>query len=426
MSASILAVPGGSKRYATVRFEESTKGSFWFITKGLILTLVTVGIYRFWFTTAVRKNLWARIFIDGSPAEYVGKAYELLLGFLVALAVLLPAYIIVFVATMYLPYPALGVVAASVLFFLLLQFARYRARRYIASRTLWRGIRFRQDGSALIYTWLAAGWWLVTIVTLGVAYPFMRASLERHRVRHTLLGEARFTSDASGLSLIVNWLIVYALSILPLLGCAVLLLAANDFEVPEEAFQGDTIVENALAVYLHFLKIMPIAKLKATFYTILISIMFGMLAKPYYQAREARSFYNSIKLGDARIYSDLSAADMYINKFFFYFINIATVSVLSAPLFAVPFLITKINLYNTIEKIYYGYIVFAYAVCVLMVSWSYFRFLQVGRFAIVSETLSITGAEALTLVRASTRKVGSSFDEGMADAVDPGGIDVGF
>jgi hypothetical protein len=40
--------------------------------------------------------------------------------------------------------------------------------------------------------------------------------------------------------------------------------------------------------------------------------------------------------------------------------------------------------------------------------------------------LSIVGADALAAVTASTRKVGDKLAEGMADAVDPGGIEIGF
>jgi uncharacterized membrane protein YjgN (DUF898 family) len=318
MPTSILVAPVVPSRNATVRYEESTKGSFWFIAKGVILTLLTVGIYRFWFTTAIRKNLWARAFIDGSPAEYTGKAHELLLGFLVALAVLLPAYIAVFVATMYLPDPTLGFLAAYILLFLLVQFARYRARRYIASRTLWRGIRFRQDGSALAYTALAAGWWLVTLLTLGVGYPFMRASLERYRMCHTLFGETRFTSDANGLSVFFHWMIVYALSILPILGCVIVLLAADDFEVPMDALVGDTLAMKLVSIYIYYRNILLTNAFNAIVLIISGSIALSPILQPYYRAREARAFYSAIKLTGARLNSKLSVTDTYINYFGFY------------------------------------------------------------------------------------------------------------
>lgn len=426
MPTSIPVAPAVPVRNAAVRYEESTKGSFWFIAKGVILTLLTVGIYRFWFTTAIRKNLWARAFIDGSPAEYTGKAHELLLGFLVALAVLLPAYIAVFVATMYLPDPTLGLLAAYILLFLLVQFARYRARRYIASRTLWRGIRFRQDGSALAYTALAGGWWLVTLLTLGIGYPFMRASLERYRMRHTLLGEARFTSDASGLSVFFHWMIVYALSILPILGCVIVSLAADDFEVPMDALIGDTLAMKLVGIYIYYRDLLPAPAVNAIVLIILGSIALSPVLRPYYRAREARAFYSAIKLAGARLNSKLSATDTYINYLGFYSIFLILVAVIIVPYIVMYVLSKNIGPGLAGGQFELWYFAVGYFLGIISVSWLYFRFFHVGRLAIIAETLSIIGADALEAVTASTRQVDDKLAEGVADAVDPGGIEIGF
>ena len=54
--------------------------------------MVTLGIYRFWLVTDVRRFLWSNTEIAGEPLEYTGTALELLLGFLVAIALLIPIY----------------------------------------------------------------------------------------------------------------------------------------------------------------------------------------------------------------------------------------------------------------------------------------------------------------------------------------------
>ncbi|WP_163317442.1 DUF898 family protein, partial [Enterobacter hormaechei] len=53
----------------------------------------TVGFYRFWLTTDIRRHLWSNTLIDGDGAEYTGRGKELLIGFLVALAILVPVYL---------------------------------------------------------------------------------------------------------------------------------------------------------------------------------------------------------------------------------------------------------------------------------------------------------------------------------------------
>ena len=54
------------------------------VTAGALLELVTVGFYRFWLTTDIRRHLWAHTAIDGDAAEYTGRGGELLIGFLIA------------------------------------------------------------------------------------------------------------------------------------------------------------------------------------------------------------------------------------------------------------------------------------------------------------------------------------------------------
>ncbi len=52
--------------------------------KGAAFVMVTLGIYRFWLATDVRRFLWSNTEIDGETLEYNGLATELLVGFLFA------------------------------------------------------------------------------------------------------------------------------------------------------------------------------------------------------------------------------------------------------------------------------------------------------------------------------------------------------
>lgn len=77
----------------------------------------------------------------------------------------------------------------GVFFWVFWQFAVYRARRYRLHRTAWRGLRFYMDGSGVSYALRAMGWGFVSIVTLGLALPWMQAALERYKMRHTYYGD---------------------------------------------------------------------------------------------------------------------------------------------------------------------------------------------------------------------------------------------
>src|SRR5271167_3446186 len=67
------------------------------VTRGAGLELITFGFYRFWLATDIRRHLWTNTHIDGDAAEYTGRGRELLIGFLFALAILVPIYLAYFV-----------------------------------------------------------------------------------------------------------------------------------------------------------------------------------------------------------------------------------------------------------------------------------------------------------------------------------------
>src|ERR1700722_1664932 len=68
----------------------SKPGLIGLLSKNYFLTLVTIGVYRFWAATKLRRYLWSNIEVAGDGLEYTGTGRELFLGFLVAMAVLLP------------------------------------------------------------------------------------------------------------------------------------------------------------------------------------------------------------------------------------------------------------------------------------------------------------------------------------------------
>src|ERR1700741_5012781 len=64
------------------------------VMRGALLEFVTVGFYRFWLATDMRRHLWSHTSVDGDAAEYTGTGKELLIGFFFALAILAPIYLV--------------------------------------------------------------------------------------------------------------------------------------------------------------------------------------------------------------------------------------------------------------------------------------------------------------------------------------------
>src|SRR5712664_4207612 len=137
---------------APVLFSGNRGEFFRLVTRGAGLELITVGFYRFWLATDIRRHLWSNTSVDSDAPEYTGRAKELLIGFLFALAILVPIYLAYFLisveAERWQGFASFPLIAA---FYVFGQFAIYRARRYRLTRTVWRGVRFWMDGSGWAY-----------------------------------------------------------------------------------------------------------------------------------------------------------------------------------------------------------------------------------------------------------------------------------
>ncbi len=161
-----------------------------------LLTLLTLGLYRFWARTRLRRYYWSAVAPGGQPLEYTGTGAEKLAGFFLAVTIL--AFWLG-IANLLLMFGALTVFAQPLvaygLSFLGLAplwfFARYRARSYVLARTRWRAIRFGMAPGAGGYALRATWHWLCTILTLGILWPRMTFHLEAYITDRTWFGTAR-------------------------------------------------------------------------------------------------------------------------------------------------------------------------------------------------------------------------------------------
>jgi uncharacterized membrane protein YjgN (DUF898 family) len=186
------------------------------VTRGAGLELVTVGFYRFWLATDIRRHLWSNTHIDGDAAEYTGRGKELLIGFLIALAIIVPVYLAYFLAGLEAErFKAFASFPLLAFFYLFGQFAIYRARRYRLTRTVWRGVRFWMSGSGWSYAARAALWGLLMLLTLGLVLPWREAALERYKMRHSHYGDLQGRFDGRGWDFFKRGWWIWLLAIAP-------------------------------------------------------------------------------------------------------------------------------------------------------------------------------------------------------------------
>jgi len=158
-----------------------------------IFTVLTLGFYRFWMKTRLRRFYWSAIRPGGVPLEYLGQPLEKLLGFLIAV-VFLAFYIgIVNLVLMFASFALFhGNATAYALSFIgllpLVFYARYRARRYLLARTRWRGIRFGLEPGAWGYAARGLFYLVLTIASAGLLWPLMTFRMEKYRADRTYYG----------------------------------------------------------------------------------------------------------------------------------------------------------------------------------------------------------------------------------------------
>lgn len=168
--------PGETLRFTTTLEPKAFLG---LSLKNGLLNLITLTLWRFWGKTEVRRRVWQGIRLNGDAFEYTGHGKELFIGFLLALLVLgLPFLLIVFGAQFLGPiFAALIILPLYIFIFWLWGFGVFTAFRYMASRTTYRGIRFRLAGSAPAYGLKYLGYVVLSGITMGWFWPVAERNL---------------------------------------------------------------------------------------------------------------------------------------------------------------------------------------------------------------------------------------------------------
>jgi uncharacterized membrane protein YjgN (DUF898 family) len=287
-------LPGGAayaERYARpplsplpqgeVRLEAIKAPLAWHVVRGVFLSVVTLGIHRFWYRTALRRYYWSNTRLGGDAFEYTGTGKELFIGFLVAIAIVIPLYLVVTLIGLFGGH-ILGPIVASaigaVFMPAVVQILVYRARRYRLQRTRFRGVRFHQTGSGTGYLLRSISWLVLTGITLGLAFPWLRRALERYKIEHTWYGSAQGRFEAQVGPAARFWFLLW-LVILVAVGCT----AMMGFHLSTMKI-GEAFVFGAAALAL----------------VVVLPILWQG-----YRVREFRAFVGGTRIGEVSLTSDL-------------------------------------------------------------------------------------------------------------------------
>ncbi|WP_323012969.1 DUF898 family protein [Devosia sp.] len=380
----------------------------WLLLGGYLLLVPTIGLYRFWLTTWKRRFYWANTEIDGDALEYTGNAMQLLLGFLMALAVFVPLYgVFFYLSTQSLETALTGYSLVAALIWFLMGYAIYRARDFRLSRTLWRGIRCDQTGSAWSYALRRFGWSLLMLASAGLVYPFMAANLWTYRYRHSWYGDRRFGFTGNWKQLAGPFYLSYAVATVA--GGAGLGMAVGN-----GAF--------IFASSPDFQDFLPL----------LIGGAVTGLAILFYQSRELTRMFSAVRLGGAALSVTIrmrSLLGMYVQFGIGLVSSYVALAIGGVVVLGVvasgAFVNGEIDLALLMRHMQGSVmtllaIVFGYLLLLGAFSFSAELFLGLGFWKLVAGGASITGLDSLRDVRARAEDKAIA-GEGLADALNVGG-----
>ena len=379
--------------------------------KNAILTLLTLGIYRFWAKTWVRRYFWHNIRVRGEALEYTGLPSELLIGFLIALAILAPIFMSYEGAYFFLSNisETTGIVLGSAYFLTLLiffQFAFYRMWRYRLSRTTWRGIHFGLVGSAWKYMGVSFGWLVVTILTLGLAYPWYRVARWRFRTRNMRFGSSCFDFNGSANHLFKIWIIVFAVPLILLVSSIIF-----NIDIVNQLFQAANDQEYASARKHEIISMMEEA-VYSLFVIPAVAVLMVPLLFVWYRVREMRYLIGTTNFLEASFQAPIKSPAIIFTVVLYLMPSIFLLGVILMASISAP----HDTLLSTSGSAIGGAIFFLLLEPVLRLIILHFNFTKH-----VCSVLEIKNPEAFDQTVQSAKEH-PEYGEGFADALDVGAI----
>lgn len=402
-----------------VRFIGPEKDYWRIVVRGAILLMVTLGLYRFWLATDIRRFLWANTEIDGQSLEYSGTALELLQGFLFAIALILPLYIAFTITVLDLGAFGNFISASAVLLLAFMsQYGIYLARRYRLTRTVFRGLRFHQTGSAIHYSICAVWWWGWTVLTLGFAYPFTRAALERFKMRNTWYGDLQGRFVGSGWHLFIRGFLMWLAVLIPMLATAAALLSINWSEAMAALRGGGDVIGRIEKASPGFL-----GQIGFAITAFAVTLALAALLFPAFHAMVMRWWVAGIRFGEIAAVAHLRTRDVYVAYLrFIGYLLAFIVALLVGVFFGLLILGTffqdgsMLSEFMTVAMMVGTYVVFMLGIMTL-----YNATVTLSVWRLTANSIELSDTRPIGQVKAAG-DASSPLGEGIADVLNLGGI----
>lgn len=183
-AADATRAPVGRLRFT---FTGSWLGYYRVWLVGLVLTVLTLGLYSPWARIRTKRYLYAHTRLGDDGFGYHANPWSILAGNLLMVVVLV-AWVFSGLIHPLAPValPGLGV--------LLIPWVMSRALRFNARATSWRGLRFGFAGGGWGSLWVHG---ILPLLSIGVLWPLCSRARRRWLINHLHYGDTPFRFDAS-------------------------------------------------------------------------------------------------------------------------------------------------------------------------------------------------------------------------------------
>jgi uncharacterized membrane protein YjgN (DUF898 family) len=177
----------------TIQFQFNGKAGeyfkIWIVN--IALSIITLGIYSPWAKVRTKRYFYGNTTLDGSSFDYLGDPLLILKGRMLVFAVIL----VYAVTTQYIP---LLEFAFLILYMIALPWMVIKSMQFNTRNSAYRNIRFNFDGKLSEAAFIFIGLSIFTMLTLGLAMPYLIKRFKQFTVEHSYFGTSKFDFHASG------------------------------------------------------------------------------------------------------------------------------------------------------------------------------------------------------------------------------------
>ncbi len=301
----------------------------------IALSILTLGIYSAWAKVRTKRYFYSNTTLNGSSFSYLADPLIILRGRLIVLGVIL----LYAASVQFLP---LLEFAFIIVYMIALPWIVIKSLQFNTRNSAYRNIRFNFDGKLAEAILVLIGLSILTVVTLGMAFPYFTKRLNQFSIENSYFGLSKFSITATTWDYFRIYLKIF---IIPIIGIAAAIAipayhaAMNEtpltdnpatlesqvvepqFDIPQVEIpqSNDPTESNKLPQQISAgPDIDPNMAILASALPSIIVLAFYILIWVYIQTRTANLVYNNTYLDSHEFESTLRVRDM----FMLHFVNI--------------------------------------------------------------------------------------------------------